>query len=84
MGDACEGVGGAGPEATELARRQAIEIAREVRQRGHHGPAPFPPPEGLDERTAAGPGPVLWIEVFCEGDRVPDLIREGLVRDWRD
>ena len=43
-------------------QRTRIEVRRKIRQRGTDGPPPPDPvPEGLDEQTAQGEGPVLMI-----------------------
>lgn len=72
-------------------QRTRIEVRREIRQRGTNGPTgPNPIPEGLDEKTANGKGPVLMI--WCEGETngqdvpfpVPDAVWRNMIRDWRD
>ena len=72
-------------------QRSRIEMLREIRQRGSHGPAPPDPiPEGLDERTAKGAGPVVM--VWCRGETngqeepfpVPPAVWQNMIRDWRD
>lgn len=66
-------------------QRTRIEVRREIRQsdKGRYGPAgPSEPVPGLDEKTAQGTGPV--IQIWCEGETVPDDIWVGLVRDWKD
>jgi hypothetical protein len=72
-------------------QRTRIESRREIRQRGRGGPVgPDVPPEGLDEKTAYGAGPVLM--VWCHGETngqgeaypVPDPVWDGMVRDWQD
>ncbi len=78
----CERMG----EAGKFVQRTRIEARREIRQRGTHGPPqPAEGIPGLDDKTAAGPGPLLL--VYCAGD--PDALpavvwRERYVRDWRD
>jgi hypothetical protein len=48
-------------------QRSRIEVRREIRQRGTNGPPPPDPvPDGLDEQTAQGEGPVLMI--WCRGE----------------
>jgi hypothetical protein len=72
-------------------QRTRIEVRREIRQRGTDGPPPpVPIPEGLDEQTANGEGPVLII--WCRGETngqgvpfpVPDPVWRNMIRDWRD
>jgi hypothetical protein len=72
-------------------QRTRIEVRREIRQRGTDGPPPPDPiPEGLDERTAKGAGPVLMI--WCEGETngqsepfpVPTAVWRNMIRDWED
>ena len=72
-------------------QRTRIEVRREIRQRGTDGPSgPDPIPEGLDDRTANGAGPVLMI--WCEGEtngqnvpfEVPDAVWRNMIRDWED
>ena len=72
-------------------QRTRIEVRREIRQRGTDGPPPPDPiPEGLDERTANGAGPVLMI--WCRGETngqsvpfpVPDAVWRNMIRDWED
>jgi hypothetical protein len=72
-------------------QRTRIEVRREIRQRGTDGPPPPDPvPEGLDEQTAQGDGPVLMI--WCRGETngqgvpfpVPDAVWHNMIRDWED
>jgi hypothetical protein len=72
-------------------QRSRIEVRREIRQRGTDGPPPPDPvPEGLDEQTAQGDGPVLMI--WCRGETngqgvpfaVPDAVWRNMIRDWED
>jgi hypothetical protein len=72
-------------------QRNRIEVRREIRQRGTDGPPPPDPvPEGLDEQTAQGAGPVLMI--WCRGETngqgvpflVPDAVWRNMIRDWED
>jgi hypothetical protein len=72
-------------------QRSRIEVRREIRQRGTDGPPPPDPvPEGLDEQTAQGAGPVLMI--WCRGETngqgvpfpVPDAVWRNMIRDWED
>lgn len=70
-------------DSIQWVERTRVEYRREVRQRGEGGPAgPVEPVEGLDDKTAYGPGPVMVF--YCEGDTVPREVWEGLVRDWED
>lgn len=68
---------------TNIPPRLAIEISREIRQRGQHGP---PGPKSvivvLDEKTAYADGPV--IQIWCWYEHVPSAVWPLLVRDWRD
>ncbi len=59
--------------------------------RGTDGPPPPDPiPEGLDEQTANGAGPVIMI--WCEGETngqgvlfpVPTAVWSNMIRDWED
>jgi hypothetical protein len=70
-----------------------IEISREIRQNGSHGPLPPLPPAGgiaykpgdvqlLDEATRLGRGPVVVI--YCETDEVPEGAWRRLDRYWKD
>jgi hypothetical protein len=78
--------------ANDLSRqRTRIEVRREIRQRGTDGPPPPDPiPEGLDEQTANGEGPVLMI--WCRGETngqgvpfpVPDSVWRNMIRNWED
>lgn len=62
-----------GPIAAEE-RKQA---AREMRQRGDHGPnGPGAIITGLDDQTANGRGPV--VRIWCEGETVPFGVWESL------
>lgn len=66
-------------------QRTRIEVRREIRQSpvGRYGPSP--PSKaiaGLDPNTANGKGPV--VRIWCQGEAVPDVIWEQMVRDWRD
>ena len=72
-------------------QRTRIEVRREIRQRGTDGPPPPDPvPEGLDEQTAKGAGPVLMI--WCRGETsgqgvpfpVPSAVWRNMIRDWED
>ena len=72
-------------------QRSRIEVRREIRQRGTDGPPPPDPvPDGLDEQTAEGDGPVLMI--WCRGETngqgvpfpVPDAVWRNMIRDWED
>ena len=72
-------------------QRTRIEVRREIRQRGTDGPPPPDPiPEGLDERTANGRGPVLmiWCDRETNGQAVPfpvpDAVWRNMIRDWED
>ena len=74
-----------------FSQRSRIEVRREVRQRGTDGPPPPDPiPEGLDEQTANGAGPVIMI--WCEGETngqgvlfpVPTAVWSNMIRDWED
>jgi hypothetical protein len=65
-------------------QRTRIEARREIRQssKGHGGPKPPEAPiPGLDAKTAEGKGPLL--RIWCQGEQVPDVIWEDMVRDWR-
>lgn len=79
------------PDVDRFWQRTDIEMRREIRQRGTHGPPPPDPvPEGLDERTAEGTGPVLMI--WCRGHTngegepfpVPASVWHNMIRDWED
>ena len=77
----CEGVHDKGL----WVQRTRIEARREIRQSNKGRFGPLPPSTtipGLDQKTAEGTGPVL--RIWCQGEEVPDVIWEGLVRDWRD
>lgn len=72
-------------------QRTRIEVRREIRQRGDNGPpGPVEVPEGLDQKTAFGPGPVLMI--WCGGETTgqsipyapPETVWRAMIRDWRD
>ena len=59
-------------------QRSRIEVRREIRQRGTDGPPPPDPvPEGLDEQTAQGAGPVLMI--WCRGETKLPVDRAGFL-----
>ena len=65
-----------------VVKLERIELRREIRQRGHSGPkGPGFIVAGLDEKTARGPGPVIY--VACKGDPVPEDLWHWMVRDWR-
>ena len=62
-----------------IAEQEALELRREIRQRGGNGPAgPNVPPAGLDDKTAYGSGPVA--RIYCEGEEVPAEVWEDFVR----
>ena len=66
-------------------QRTRIEARREIRQseKGRRGPKPPDHPiPGLDEKTSSGTGPIL--RIWCQGEEVPDIIWQEMVRDWRD
>ena len=66
----------------DIAKLERIELRREIRQRGHSGPkGPGYVVAGLDDQTANGPGPVIY--VACTGDPVPEDLWLWMVRDWR-
>ena len=59
-----------------VARQEALEARREIRQRGIGGPhGPMDKIQDLDDKTAYASGPV--IRVWCGGEKVP-------VDVWRD
>ena len=71
-----------GSADSELVRRDWVEVAREIRQRGSNGPTgPNPIPDGLDEKTALGLGPVVVVR--CAGDTVEQPVWLELRRNWR-
>lgn len=53
---------------------EQIEVRRETRESGEHGPGPGDLPL-LDEQTGRGGGPVT--RIWCEGETVPTEV-------WRD
>lgn len=62
-----------------LAMQEALELRREIRQRGSTGPVgPTEKPELLDDKTAHGPGPV--VRIYCDGERVPVDMWEDFIR----
>ncbi len=62
-----------------IARQEALEGRREVRQRGTGGPqGPTEKPEYLDDKTAYGAGPV--VRIWCDGGQVPPEVWEDFVR----
>jgi len=65
--------------AGTIARQEALELRREIRQRGEQGPqGPTEKPEYLDDKTAYGPGPV--VRIWCEGEPVPENVWWDFVR----
>lgn len=59
--------------------REGVEMAREIRQRGSSGPeGPLVEVQGLDNKTAYGPGPVVFI--YCEGETVPNEAWNELIK----
>lgn len=62
-----------------VAMQEALELRREIRQRGSTGPlGPNVKPELLDDKTAYGPGPI--IRIYCDGERVPADMWDDFVR----
>ena len=62
-----------------IARQEALEARREIRQRGKGGPhGPADKVRYLDDKTAYGFGPV--VRVYCGGERVPNEIWGDFVR----
>lgn len=62
-----------------LFNQEALELRREIRQRGTHGPVVDEDVPFLDERTVHSVGPVL--RVYCSDDVVPDEVWLDLVRE---
>lgn len=62
-----------------IAMQEALELRREIRQRGSTGPlGPNVKPELLDDKTAYGPGPI--IRIYCDGERVPASMWDDFIR----
>ena len=62
-----------------LARQEALEARREIRQRGIGGPhGPMDKVPDLDDKTAYGTGPV--IRVYCGGEKVPEAVWQDFIR----
>lgn len=62
-----------------IAKQEALELRREIRQRGNAGPqGPTEKPEYLDDKTAYGLGPV--VRIWCEGEPVPENVWWDYVR----
>ena len=67
-----------------IARQEALELRREIRQRiacdgPRHGPSgPAEKPRYLDDKTAYGCGAV--VRVYCAGDPVPADVWKDFVR----
>lgn len=85
----CARLGNAGP----FVDHTRIELSREVRQHGSHGPPPpARPAKGisykngdvqlLDDATRLGRGPIVMI--YCENDEVPESVWRQLDRYWKD
>lgn len=63
----------------EIAKQEALELRREIRQRGGYGPlGPMQKPEYLDDKTAYGTGPV--VRIWCNGEPVPENVWWDFVR----
>ena len=63
----------------DVARQEALEARREIRQRGiggPHGPADII--TRLDNKTAYGNGPV--VRVWCGGEKVPEQVWQDFIR----
>ena len=62
-----------------VARQEALEARREIRQRGKGGPhGPTDKVQYLDDKTAYGNGPV--VRIWCGGERVPVDLWQDFVR----
>ena len=65
-----------------IARQEALELRREIRQRiercGHGPTGPAEKPQYLDDKTAYACGAV--VRVYCKGESVPADVWEDFVR----
>lgn len=63
----------------DIVLQEALELRREIRQRGSNGPqGPAEPVLYLDDKTAYAQGPM--IRIWCEGESVPRDIWPDFVR----
>ena len=62
-----------------LFNQEALELRREIRQRGTHGPETHGELPFLDNQTAYGGGPVM--RVYCSDDVVPDAVWMDFVKE---
>ena len=70
------------PNARRIFDRERLELRREIRQRGKNGPkGPINKPERLDNKTAFGQGPLVF--VFVSDEEVPEALWPLLIRDKR-
>lgn len=62
-----------------IVEQEALELRREIRQRGGEGPAgPQSDVPQLDVKTAFGKGPV--VRVYCSDDEVPHEVWNDFIR----
>ncbi len=62
-----------------IARQEALELRREIRQRGKDGPqGPTDQVPLLDDKTAYGAGPV--VRIWCDSESVPEDIWPDFIR----